>query len=82
MNLLPEQYRAEQFTQFYILHQFMNYIESNKPPCPIYDFCVANTNHKFDRKDCLHDPLSSLDEEELCPFKAFIKLYGLSKVKF
>ena len=82
MNMLPEQYQVDQFIQFYVLHQFMNYIESNEPTCPIYDFCVANTNRKIDRKNCLCTPLSGSDEEELCPFKAFIKLYGLSNVKF
>ena len=82
MNLLPKQYKVDQFIQFYILHQFMNYIKSDKSKCPIYDFCVANANCKIDRSLCLHHPLSGLEEEELCPFKAFIKLYGLSNVKF
>ena len=82
MNLLPEQYQVDQFVQFYILHQFMNYIDSTDIRCPIYDFCEANANCKIDRKSCLENPLSGLDEEELCPFKAFIKLYGLSNVNF
>ena len=82
MNMLPEQYQVDQFVHFYILHQFMNYVNSKKSQCPIYDFCVSNANCEIDRKLCLCNPVSGLDEEELCPFKAFIKLHGLSEVKF
>lgn len=82
MHFLPKKYKANQFIQFYILHQFMNYIDSTEKRCPIYDFCKANENCKIDRSSCSSDPLSGLNEQDLCPFKEFLILYGLSNVKF
>lgn len=81
MSSLPEQYQAEQFVQFYILHRFMNFICSPEKRCPIYNYCVVNVKCEIDRRLCSSDYLSGFDEE-LCPFKKFLKLYDLSNVKF
>ena len=82
MDLLPSGYKVEQFWQFYVLHQFMNFIYSEESKCPVYDFCCSNANCELDRSQCLDNPLLNLDEEYLCPFKLFIKLYGLDEVEF
>ena len=80
MHSLPKDFNREEFIMIYIIYMFMDYVNNTNLCCPIIDFCRANCT--YNRNECTINPLSGLENVNLCPFKSFLKLYGLDKIKF
>lgn len=81
VSLQPEGIDTSQFIQFYILQEFLNSVlcTSNKPECPVTDFCVANSG-KYN-EHCSLNPQAKTINQEYCQYIYFLKLYGLSNVE-
>ncbi len=71
-SMLPSQYVPDQFIEFYMIGQYVEWISTNEDSCPIYDIC--NKNFGLCKDICFTNPVAYSDE---CKFKQFLKSYCL-----
>lgn len=74
-SLLPSQYFSEQFLEFYIVNEFVNWICSDLENCPIIDICYKNFG--LCKIICQTDPVAYSGE---CKFKEFLTSYRFDKL--
>lgn len=72
--LLPSHYDQDQFVDFYVMQQFVFWMEDNQKICPIKDICKAN--YSFYSPNCNRNPLNANTE---CIFSQFLHSYGLDQ---
>lgn len=77
-SFIHECVEKEQFIQFYVLQEFMQYISNTGKSCPIYKFCTANGSISDNK--CLTNPNSKVFDDNSCPYILFLKSYGLMNI--
>lgn len=78
ISLLPGCNDPLPFIQFYVLQNFLIYIESKKQSCPIYDLCIANAY--IAQNSCKTSPCLSINNDVDCPYSLFLRSYSLINV--
>jgi hypothetical protein len=81
ISKLPEEFETEQFLQFFVMLNFMDYVCSNMSCCPIAEYCKTSSPI-YEEDVCMKDPLSTVNRDEICHFALFLKSYGFDKVAF
>ncbi len=70
---------ASQFIQFYILQNFIYFVQTEETRCPIYDFCEANGGACDE--NCIVNKQRIIKGNENCYYRRFLENYGLLDIK-
>lgn len=72
---------ADQFIQFYILQEFLMFIDCKSKSCPIQKLCQANYDLVC-RRTQIFDRQKRINQCEKCPLLEFLSPYGLSNIQY
>jgi len=78
---ISSHFNTDHFLQLYVMNKFLDYLSGTEKKCTMYEFCEAN-NPSIINTNCEFYPHMKAKENELCPLGKFIKIQGLSNVKF
>ena len=78
-SFLPDAYDHNQFIQFFVAREFMDYATTTEQKCSLFEYCTANDNGQMNN-DCQTNPIARGRQDELCPFGQLVKLYDLHKI--
>lgn len=70
---------VSQFIQFYILQNFISFVQSKQARCPVYNFCKANGGTC--NENCILNGEMKIKGNENCYYRKFLKTYGLLDIK-
>lgn len=70
---------ASQFIQFYILQNFIYFVQSKETKCPVYNFCKANGG--VCDENCIVNKQMTIRGKENCFYRRFLENYRLLDVK-
>lgn len=76
-SMLPPQYEANQFVEFYVLLSFVEWVKNNERGCPIRRICEKNYN--MCQPVCSVNPTTFSGE---CWFRLFLQSYGFDQYSF
>lgn len=69
-----------QFIQFYILQNFIGFVQGKQIVCPIYNFCKENGGICND--NCILNNQNSIKGNKNCYYRKFLETYGLLDIEF
>lgn len=75
-----EAFDTDQFIHFYILQEFLAFMNTKSDFCPIENFC--HCNYQIQCQRVIFDKKRHFKKNSGCPLLAFLDAYKLSEVKY
>ena len=80
ISIQSNKIETSQFIQFYILQNFINFVQVKETECPIYDFCKENWEICND--NCTLNNQNSIKGNRNCNYRKFLETYELLDIEF
>lgn len=80
ISIQSKEIETLQFIQFYILQNFITFVQDKQTVCPIYDFCKANLG--MCNENCVLNSQNSIKGNENCYYRKFLENYKLLDIGF
>jgi hypothetical protein len=80
ISIQSNKIETSQFIQFYILQNFINFVQVKETECPIYDFCKENWGICND--NCTLNNQNSIKGNRNCNYRKFLETYELLDIEF
>ena len=80
ISIQSNKIETSQFIQFYILQNFINFVQVKGTECPIYDFCKENWEICND--NCTLNNQNSIKGNRNCNYRKFLETYELLDIEF
>lgn len=79
ISIHSDDIEISQFIQFYILQNYIYFVESKQTKCPIYNFCKANDG--ICNENCILNRQMTIRGNGNCYYRRFMEKYGLLDIK-
>ena len=80
ISIQPNKIETLQFIQFYILQNFIEFVQGKGTACPIYTFCKENGG--ICNRNCILNNKNSIKGNENCYYRKFLETYKLLDIEF
>lgn len=80
ISIQPNEIETIQFIQFYILQNFISFVQSKEIVCPIYNFCKENWG--ICNNNCILNNQNSIKGNRNCHYRKFLETYDLLDIEF
>lgn len=71
----------DQFIQLLLAFEFNDYLKSDALTCPLLSQCERYASNLVD-EDCDNGPFRRAQDDQHCPFAAFVKAHGIDKLSW